>query len=96
MSTFTAYAALQPKAKLQQWQYETAPLKNDEIEVWVTHNGLCHTDIHMRDNDWGVSKFPLVAVHEVVGVVTEVGKDVANLQTRRKAKEAVTSVPNCL
>lgn len=80
MTTFTAYAALQPKAKLQVWQYEPAPLKNEEIEVKVTHNGLCHTDIHMRDDDWGVSKFPLVAGHEVVGIVTEVGKDVTKLQ----------------
>ncbi len=26
MTTFTAYAALQPKEKLQLWQYEPAPL----------------------------------------------------------------------
>ena len=76
MTTFTSYAALEPKTRLQQWEYEPAPLKSDEIEVQVTHNGLCHTDIHMRDNDWGVSKFPLVAGHEVVGIVTEVGEDV--------------------
>ena len=80
MTKFTAYAALQPKEKLQLWQYEPAPLKNSEIEIQVTHNGLCHTDIHMRDNDWGVSEFPLVAGHEVVGVVTEAGKDVTTLQ----------------
>ncbi len=65
---------------MQIWQYEPKPLQNDEIEVKVTHNGLCHTDIHMRDNDWGVSKFPLVAGHEVVGIVTEVGADVTNLK----------------
>ncbi len=80
MTKFTAYAALQPKAKLQLWEYEPAPLKDSEIEIIVTHNGLCHTDIHMRDNDWGVSQFPLVAGHEVVGVVTEAGKDVTTLQ----------------
>ncbi len=81
MTTFTAYAALQPKEKLQLWQYEPAPLKSNEIEIRVTHNGLCHTDIHMRDNDWGVSQFPLVAGHEVVGVVTERGEDVTSLKT---------------
>ena len=80
MTTFTSYAALKPQAKLQVWQYEPEPLKNDETEVRVTHNGLCHTDIHMRDNDWGVSEFPLVAGHEVVGIVTEVGEDVTNLK----------------
>ena len=80
MTKFTAYAALQPKEKLQRWQYEPPSLKDHEIEVRVTHNGLCHTDIHMRDNDWGVSEFPLVAGHEVVGVVTDVGENIANLK----------------
>ncbi|WP_233258446.1 NAD(P)-dependent alcohol dehydrogenase [[Phormidium] sp. ETS-05] len=52
----------------------------DEVEIRVTHNGLCHTDIHMRDNDWNVSQYPLVAGHEVVGVVTAVGEKVHSLQ----------------
>ena len=80
MTTFTAYAALQAKEKFQLWQYEPTPLKDSEIEIRVTHNGLCHTDIHMRDNDWKISKFPLVAGHEVVGLVTEVGENVTNFQ----------------
>eukprot|EP00967_Tisochrysis_lutea_P126326 scaffold213332_cov21-Tisochrysis_lutea.AAC.1 len=31
----------------------------------VTHNGLCHTDVHMVDNDWGMTMYPLVPGHEV-------------------------------
>lgn len=77
---FTAYAALKPQEKLQLWEYEPAPLEENQIEIKVTHNGLCHTDIHMRDNDWGVSQFPLVAGHEVVGEVTDVGNKVTNLK----------------
>jgi D-arabinose 1-dehydrogenase-like Zn-dependent alcohol dehydrogenase len=55
---FKAYAVLNAGEKLQPWEYEPAPLQVDEIEIRVTHNGLCHTDLHMRDNDWGVSQFP--------------------------------------
>ncbi len=77
---FQAYAAINSGEKLQKWEYEPAPLKEDEIEIRVTHNGLCHTDIHMRDNDWGVSQYPLVAGHEVVGVITEVGERVTSLK----------------
>ncbi len=77
---FKAYAALNPGEKLQPWDYEPAPLQVDEVEIRVTHNGLCHTDIHMRDNDWNVSQYPLVAGHEVVGVVTAVGEKVHSLQ----------------
>jgi uncharacterized zinc-type alcohol dehydrogenase-like protein len=77
---FKAYAALNPGEKLQPWEYEPAPLEVNQVEIRVTHNGLCHTDLHMRDNDWGVSQFPLVAGHEVVGVVTEVGEKVTSLK----------------
>lgn len=78
--TFTAYASLKVGEKLQQWQYEPKPLDRNDVEIEVTHNGLCHTDIHMRDNDWDVSSFPLVAGHEVVGKVTQIGADVNSLK----------------
>ncbi|NEQ37241.1 MAG: NAD(P)-dependent alcohol dehydrogenase [Okeania sp. SIO3I5] len=78
--TFTAYASLKVGEKLQQWQYEPLPLGTNDIEIQVTHNGLCHTDIHMRDNDWDVSSFPLVAGHEVVGNVTRIGPNVTSLK----------------
>ncbi len=60
---FNTYASLAAKEKLQQWQYQPEPLQTKEIELRVTDNGLCHTDLHMRDNDWGITTFPLVAGH---------------------------------
>jgi uncharacterized zinc-type alcohol dehydrogenase-like protein len=39
----------------------------------MKYNGLCHTEIHMRDNDWGVSNYPMVAGHEGVGTIRRVG-----------------------
>ncbi|MGK7898964.1 MAG: alcohol dehydrogenase catalytic domain-containing protein [Xenococcus sp. (in: cyanobacteria)] len=63
---FQAYAVLNAGEKLQPWEYEPAPLQSGEVEIRVTHNGLCHTDLHMRDDDWNISQFPLVAGHEVV------------------------------
>lgn len=77
---FQAYASLKPGEKLQPWEYEPAPLGSNDVEIAVTHNGLCHTDIHMRDNDWNVSKFPLVAGHEVVGNVTQIGAEVTSIK----------------
>lgn len=77
---FKAYASLKVGEKLQKWEYTPAPLGNNDVEIEVTHNGLCHTDIHMKDNDWDVSTFPLVAGHEVVGKVTQIGEDVTTLK----------------
>lgn len=52
------------------------------IFVQVTHNGLCHTDAHMIDNDWGASGFPFVPGHEVVGVVAAKGSQVTEVEVR--------------
>lgn len=75
-----AYAVQNPGEKLKPWEYKPAPLGDKDLEIRVTHNGLCHTDLHMRDNDWDVSSFPLVAGHEVVGEVTAVGDKVSQFQ----------------
>ncbi|GLC41739.1 hypothetical protein PLESTM_001234500 [Pleodorina starrii] len=73
------WAVSEAKAKLAPWTYQVGELKPHEVDIRVTHNGLCHTDMHMRDNDWGVSAFPFIPGHEVVGEVVAVGSDVTGL-----------------
>ncbi|QEY31054.1 NAD(P)-dependent alcohol dehydrogenase [Synechococcus sp. RSCCF101] len=48
----------------------------DELVLEVLHCGLCHSDVSMLDNAWGLSSFPLVPGHEVVGRVCAVGPGV--------------------
>jgi alcohol/geraniol dehydrogenase (NADP+) len=78
-SAVRAFAALAPGQALQPWVYEPGPLGRDEIEVAVTHCGVCHTDLHLIDNDLGLSTYPLVPGHEVIGTVTAVGDEVGGL-----------------
>ena len=66
--TIQAYAAHQAKARLEPFEYEPAPLAADEVEVAITHCGICHSDVHLVDGDWG-EHFPCVPGHEVVGTV---------------------------
>lgn len=74
---FHGWAVMKPKEKLQPWTYNVSDTPaSKEIDIRVTHNGVCHTDIHMRDDDWGISKFPFVPGHEVVGEVVAVGSGV--------------------
>jgi uncharacterized zinc-type alcohol dehydrogenase-like protein len=51
-------------------------LKANEVEVRISHCGVCHSDIHLIDNDWGISKYPFIPGHEIVGTVEAVGSDV--------------------
>ena len=48
----------------------------DELVLQVMHCGLCHSDISMLDNHWGMTSFPLIPGHEVVGRVVSVGAGV--------------------
>jgi uncharacterized zinc-type alcohol dehydrogenase-like protein len=57
----------------------------DELVLEVLHCGLCHSDLSMLDNAWGMSTYPLVPGHEAVGRVVAVGDgvDPAHLGTLR-------------
>jgi uncharacterized zinc-type alcohol dehydrogenase-like protein len=78
--TVHAYAAKSAKAKLEPFEYEPGPLAPDEVEVRVTHCGICHSDIAIIDNDFGFTNYPLVPGHEVVGTVAAVGSQVRELK----------------
>jgi len=74
------WAAAKPGATLEPFRYVVdPPLANDCI-VKVLACGICHSDIHMMDNDWQIAKYPLVPGHEVVGEVVEVGPAVQHLR----------------
>lgn len=73
------YAAPEPRAALRPHTYEPGPLGPFELELAVTHCGICHSDIHLIDNDWGVSVYPLIPGHEIVGVVRARGSAVQHV-----------------
>ncbi|KAL3768630.1 hypothetical protein ACHAW5_004325 [Stephanodiscus triporus] len=57
-----------------------AALGPDEVEIDMRYCGLCLTDCHMQNNDWGISTYPMVAGHEGTGVVSKVGTRVTDLK----------------
>ena len=63
-------------AQLVAYRYDPGELKPNEVEVRITHCGVCHSDVHLIDNDWGTSRYPFIPGHEVVGTVSAVGSDV--------------------
>jgi uncharacterized zinc-type alcohol dehydrogenase-like protein len=50
---------------------------DDDVGFDLAYCGMCHTDVHFAQNDMGVSQYPLVLGHELIGVVNEVGKNAA-------------------
>ncbi len=74
-----AYAAKTAKANLQPFEFDLGQLGPEEVDVQVTHCGICHTDVALVDNDWGMSQYPVVPGHEIVGTVSAVGSNVDRL-----------------
>jgi uncharacterized zinc-type alcohol dehydrogenase-like protein len=67
---WVAKAAKQPMAFTT---VEPGPLGTEEVEVVVEHCGLCHSDLSIFNDEFGISQFPATLGHEVVGRVTAVG-----------------------
>ena len=79
-----AYAAHKPSSKLEPFEYEPGSLKDEEIEVEVEYCGICYSDVHLIDNDWKTSQYPLVPGHEIVGVIALLGKKVTHLKVGQR------------
>jgi uncharacterized zinc-type alcohol dehydrogenase-like protein len=62
--------------KFERFEFDPGELRPDQVEIAVTHCGVCHSDLSMANNEWGMSTYPLVPGHEAVGVVRAVGAHV--------------------
>jgi alcohol/geraniol dehydrogenase (NADP+) len=82
--TIDAYAAATVGARLEPHRYRAKPLRPMDVEIDVTHCGICHTDLHLINNDFGLSAYPLVPGHEVVGEVVDVGSVVTDVRVGQR------------
>ena len=80
MQEFQAYAASRPNGPLEPFSFDPGPLGPDEVEIKVSHCGLCHSDLSMLDNEWGMSQYPFVPGHEVTGTVVALGEAAKGLK----------------
>ena len=76
MSSVKAYAALDNSSPLVPHTIERRMPKPHDVQIQILFCGVCHSDLHFVKNDWGMSTYPLVPGHEIVGKVTAVGDHV--------------------
>ncbi|RKX34035.1 MAG: alcohol dehydrogenase [Verrucomicrobia bacterium] len=74
-----AYAAQEPGGPLEPFEYDPGELDAAAVEIEVDYCGICHSDLSMLDNEWGMTSYPFVAGHEVVGRIAQVGSHVTTL-----------------
>ena len=81
------YKAWVAKAAKQPMMLETidpGPLGAEDVEVAVEHCGLCHSDLSALNNEWGISQYPAILGHEVVGRVTATGPSAKGLKVGQR------------
>ncbi len=84
MSQIQGLAAHAAGAELLPFKYDPGELGPQEVEIAISHCGVCHSDLHLIANDWGISQYPFIPGHEVVGKVTAVGSEVRSLEVGQR------------
>ncbi|WP_114416540.1 NAD(P)-dependent alcohol dehydrogenase [Marinospirillum perlucidum] len=79
------YAAYSSDAKMAPYHFERRALRANDVAIEILYSGVCHSDLHTVNGDWGPQPYPLVPGHEIIGRVIEVGPEV----TRYKAGDRV-------
>lgn len=79
MKQIQAWAADAAGSVLKPFAYNAGSLGPEEVEIAVEYCGICHSDLSMLNNDWGISTYPLVAGHEAVGKVIALGAQARGL-----------------
>ncbi|MBE3014854.1 NAD(P)-dependent alcohol dehydrogenase [Microbispora sp. NEAU-D428] len=75
-----AYAAPAAAEPLAPTMIERRDVGPNDVLIEVEYAGICHSDIHTVNGDWGPQPYPLVPGHEIVGIVTEAGAAVTRHQ----------------
>ena len=74
-----AYAAETAGAELKPFEYDYGEIGAEEVDIAVSHCGICHSDLSMLNNDWEITSYPFVPGHEIVGRIEAVGSQVTHL-----------------
>ena len=74
--TIKAYGTDAADADLKQYNINRRTVTTKDIEIDILFCGVCHSDLHFARNDWGMTQYPVVPGHEIVGRVTSIGPGV--------------------
>lgn len=76
---FSGFSCPSKASALESADYNPETLKDWDVEIAISHCGICHSDIHLIDNDWGNTVYPFIPGHEIIGQVRSVGSAVKQL-----------------
>ena len=84
MLTVNAYAAPAANEPLVPTTLERRNVGTNDVLIDIKYAGICHSDIHTVQGDWGDQHYPLTPGHEIVGIVADKGSGVTSHQVGDK------------
>ena len=81
---YKAWVAKSAKGPMALETVDLGPLGAEDVEVAVERCGLCHSDLSVLKNEWGISQYPAILGHEVIGHVTAVGPNAKALKVGQR------------
>lgn len=79
-NNYKAWVAKSAKQPMVLETVDLGPLAPEDVELTVEHCGLCHSDLSAFNNDWGISQYPAILGHEVIGRITALGANAKGLR----------------
>jgi uncharacterized zinc-type alcohol dehydrogenase-like protein len=73
-----AYGTEAADVALEQLHIKRREVTPTDVEIDILYCGVCHSDLHFARNDWGMTQYPVVPGHEIVGRVSQIGEGVTN------------------
>jgi D-arabinose 1-dehydrogenase-like Zn-dependent alcohol dehydrogenase len=83
-ANYKAWVAKAAKQPMVLESIDAGPLGVEDVEVVVEHCGLCHSDLSVFNNEWGISQYPAILGHEVVGRITAVGPNAKGVKVGQR------------
>lgn len=68
------------KGKMEWGSFEPKKWTEDDVDIEVSHCGICGSDLHMLKSGWGPTPYPCVVGHEIIGKAVRVGKNVTHIK----------------
>ncbi|KUF83769.1 hypothetical protein AM588_10000612 [Phytophthora nicotianae] len=78
--TIHAYATFAKGEEAKPWEYQSRPLGPEDVEIKISHCGICGSDLHTMDSGWSQTMYPCVVGHEIIGEVTLAGDQVKDMK----------------
>ncbi|KAH7313879.1 zinc-binding dehydrogenase [Stachybotrys elegans] len=80
---FEGWLGLSPEAiegKMEWKDFEPKKWQEDDVDIQITHCGVCGSDLHTLRSGWGETAYPCCVGHEIVGKAVRVGHNVKHVK----------------